>query len=305
MITLITGTPGAGKTLYTVAEELPRFAGRTLYVDGIPGLTVDHELFTAPLEEWPKWAPDGAVIVVDEVQRIWRPRSAASKIPDSVAALETHRHRGLDFVLITQHPNLLDANVRRLIGRHIHIRRMFGWPRAVVYEWDSCSDPARVSTAIKRSWGYPKKAFSSYHSAVVHNARGQRLPLALVLCLIAGLILPIAGYSAYSRTQDKINAPIQVKDNPPGQVEAKIQAPSSDIPIPDVIPVSENVSMVSNKYDWSKVSSCLATVSKCHCYGYNAERLMIPDAVCRSAIVYSWAGRDTSVDPSKVIPVPI
>ncbi|MBK6279115.1 MAG: hypothetical protein IPF57_13690 [Gammaproteobacteria bacterium] len=92
MITLITGTPGAGKTAWIVAELL-KIQGRALYVDGIPELQISHEV-AGPLDDWMTWAPDGALIVVDECQRIWRPRGTGSKVPESVSALETHRHRG-------------------------------------------------------------------------------------------------------------------------------------------------------------------------------------------------------------------
>ena len=44
MITLITGTPGAGKTLYMVSElaKNKEFQGRKVFVDGIKGLKLDN-----------------------------------------------------------------------------------------------------------------------------------------------------------------------------------------------------------------------------------------------------------------------
>lgn len=205
MITLITGTPGAGKTLYTVAEELPKFKDRPLFIDGIPDLVISHMECIGPVDKWHEWIPDGAVLVIDEVQRIWRPRGTASAVPPGVAALETHRHKGVDLVIITQHPNLLDPNIRRLVGRHLHVRRMFGWSRAIIYEWDSATDPARVSNAIKRSWAYPKKAYKLYKSAEVHTKRGNRVPLVVLGALLAILGGAFAWYYAIDRTSLKLS----------------------------------------------------------------------------------------------------
>ena len=128
MLSLITGVPGSGKTLKLISDLMKRkdLKGRPLYIDGIP--EVNAEIIpNQPIPEgesmatWYNWAPPGAILVIDECQRVFRPRPSGSKVPDFVAELETHRHRGLDFFLLTQHPRLIDANVRSLIGHHTHI----------------------------------------------------------------------------------------------------------------------------------------------------------------------------------------
>src|SRR4030067_873930 len=58
---------------------------------------------------------------------------------DYVAALETHRHGGFDIWLISQHAGLIDANVRKLIGRHIHLRE--GLLGRYLYEWAELGAP--------------------------------------------------------------------------------------------------------------------------------------------------------------------
>ena len=107
MITIITGTPGTGKTSYVVAE-LMNTTGRNIYVDGIPELSLPHEV-APPVDQWVtvgeddsgatshQWNfPPNSIIIIDEAQRSFRPRPSGSKVPDYVAALETHRHAGLD-----------------------------------------------------------------------------------------------------------------------------------------------------------------------------------------------------------------
>lgn len=297
MITLITGTPGAGKTLYTVAEELPKFSGRPLFVDGIPDLLIEHQPFAGTPETWHEWAPEGAVLVVDEAQRVWRPRGSGAQVPPGVAALETHRHKGIDIVVITQHPNLIDQNVRRLVGRHIHVRRLFGWKRALVYEWDAATDPARVSTAIKRSWAYPKKAFSQYKSASMHQARGQRIPIVLVLAVVAALAVPVAGYYAYSRTRAHIDdaEAAAAAGAPPvgGKVSAGKAAAAAVVAVPDSIveamtpkdpqnPLSAPLyAAVAPVPVAPEVQGCIASRSRCTCYSQQQTPVWLPDDQCR------------------------
>ncbi len=86
--------------------------------------------------------PAGSIVLIDEVQRLMRPRIHGSKVPAFIAELETHRHRGIDLVLITQHPMLLDSNVRRLTGQHFHVIRKFGTQMANVYEWGQVKENA-------------------------------------------------------------------------------------------------------------------------------------------------------------------
>lgn len=301
MITLITGTPGAGKTLYAVAEELPKFKGRPLYVDGIADLAIDHFSCAEGVDRWHEWIPDGAVLVIDEVQRIWRPRGAGSNVPPGVAALETHRHKGIDIVLITQHPNLLDPNIRRLVGRHLHIRRLFGWSRALIYEWDSATDPARVTNAIKRSWAYPRKAYALYKSSDQHNKRGQRVPLTFIIAIIGAITLPIVGWYAYDRIAEAKHDPVApgtsaaaagaelatnqggsgfgqggaVRSAPPSLVAALIladdhnplSAPLYAAVVPAVTP--------------PEIQGCISSSKACICYSQQSTPVWVPDEQCR------------------------
>ena len=151
MITLITGTPGAGKTLYMVSElaKNKEFQGRKVFVDGIKGLKLDNiEPFpdgcgVLNMHEWAKEEEyHGSVFVIDEAQRVFPPRSSNSKAPDLVEFLHVHRHFGLDIYLITQMPARIDKNVRDLVGAHYHIHKNpLGF--RVKYYWDYCANNPR------------------------------------------------------------------------------------------------------------------------------------------------------------------
>lgn len=209
MITLITGVPGGGKTLYCIHEILRKQTQandkliaegkdpRKIFVDGIPGLLLPHDL-AGDINDWHKWATDGSLIIVDEVQRIWRPAGMGKGVPESIAQLETHRHRGIDFVILTQHPMLIHSNVRNLIGKHIHLRRTaFG---VYAYEWSECVNPSSAwKTAITRvKWSHPKSSFGLYKSAEIHNEVKFRIPPALMLLCFALLAFAFLGYRLYS-----------------------------------------------------------------------------------------------------------
>ena len=227
MITLFTGSPGAGKTA-SLVDFLSKLDGsRPLYVDGLNGLTLPHTVCDA--NNWHTELPDGAILVIDEVQRIWRPRGSGAKVPDAVAALETHRHRGIDVYVTTQSPTLVDSNFRNLVGRHVHIRDT-GILGRYWYEWPETSTGMNWKTCVnKRRIKLPKKAFALYKSSSLHTEPVRGVPRALIygtLALLAFLVLAYGVYRIIQRTQTK---PAPVPITPTG---AMTQLPGQPVPLP-------------------------------------------------------------------------
>ncbi|QMT33766.1 zonular occludens toxin domain-containing protein [Conchiformibius steedae DSM 2580] len=220
MIILQTGVPGSGKTASVVAmlmndESYTHFTDkdgvkkkRPLFVNGINELLLEHtqlddeQIRAQPLQDF---LPYGSLVVIDEVQRLMGARSPASKVPPYIEALATHRHHGLDIILITQHPSFLDPFVRKLVQRHIHISI-----KAVgrkLYEWNECVDqpdsPVNIARAIERQFKLPKQAFEQYKSAEVHTKPKRRLPKSLIFLIFLLPILTVYGYYTFSRLKDK------------------------------------------------------------------------------------------------------
>ena len=208
MLYLYTGVPGAGKTLYAVSNLVKRkdFKDRPIFVDGIKDL--DHDkinYFDIPegesIQTWPKWAPPGAIIVVDECQRIFRPRPSGSKVPDYVAELETHRHRGLDFILITQHPRLIDVHLRGLIEHHTHLGKTnIGLRRKMEWTTGGAKDPesrANIREALISVYRLDKSVYGLYKSAEVHTKIRTKKSKLLMLFPLA---LCLVGYGVWSFT---------------------------------------------------------------------------------------------------------
>ena len=193
MLYLFTGVPGSGKTLNVVSMLAKRkdFKNRPLFIDGIPDLKIPHEEIPEgeSIKTWPKWAPDGAIIVVDECQRVFRPRSSSSAVPEYVAELETHRHRGLDFLLITQHPRLIDVNLRSLIEHHTHfgktnlgLRRKLEWTTGGAKEPES---RANIKEALVSVYKLDKSVYGLYKSAEEHTKIKTKRSKVLYLIPIA------------------------------------------------------------------------------------------------------------------------
>jgi len=195
MLVLVTGQPGNGKTLHTLGlvEQLrldPKSVAlnREVYYSGIPELTLPWK----PLEKADEWhkLPDGSIVVIDECQRIFPPRKQGSVVPESVRQFETHRHRGFDIFLITQHPQLLDINVRKLCGRHVHLKRTFGQEVATVLQWEECKDPndrSARSTALVSKFQFPKERYAWYKSAELHTVQ-KKLPWKPIAIAVGGLV---------------------------------------------------------------------------------------------------------------------
>lgn len=201
MLTLVTGSPGAGKTLWTVkhiVEELVP-TGRPIFTN-INGLNIDAPNVHQCDDDMPyKWfeQEDGSIFVFDEVQRQYPPRHATSKVPKHISEYQTHRHKGMDIFLVTQGPKLIDRHLHDLTERHVHLFRAFGMSRSKIYDWGSVNDtpqpPQSWSSAMKSTFNFPKKYYDYYKSATIHTVQ-PRLPWKWFLLIgVLGLFVIGAG----------------------------------------------------------------------------------------------------------------
>ncbi|MGC4062571.1 MAG: zonular occludens toxin domain-containing protein [Aquabacterium sp.] len=179
-------------------------------------------------DNWWLWCMPGDLIVIDECQRLFRPFASGRRIPSFIAKLETHRHYGVDFVLTTQHPQLIHTNVRNLIGRHQHVRRMFGGKSTVIYEWDHCTHPDKVKSASVSYWRHDKKAFELYKSAEVHTKVHSPVPWPLVIAGIGVITFGVLGYRFYEKRLHPPAAPIPVASGAAAMSQAASGPPPQD-----------------------------------------------------------------------------
>ncbi|WP_284335837.1 zonular occludens toxin domain-containing protein [Comamonas sp. NoAH] len=298
MITLITGTPGAGKTLYTISDIIKKLIGtqvvelddneneiihdRVIFTN-INGLKLEHELIDGRadggLNNWQEWAQPGAQIIFDEVQKVWPIRPNGSKVPDYIQALDTHRHMGVDFVLMTQTINNMDRHLQGLVGRHLHIRRIGNLPFAIIYEWDHCSRSLMYSKAFsKKAWFYNKRDFKLYKSARVHT-KVERKPPTLIYLFLASLLglfwlAPLA-WSKFSAVFD------------PEQVEIAQAASSTPTVASSPVQAEKRVSTSQPKATEAQppapvLSGCISTADRCLCFTDKGEQVQPEPGYCQS-----------------------
>jgi len=271
MITLFTGSPGAGKTA-SLVDFLSKLEGdRPIFSDGLEGLALPHTPCDA--NNWHTELPDGAILVIDEAQRVWRPRGSAAKVPDSVAELETHRHRGIDIFLTTQSPRLIDSNVRALVGRHVHIRDT-GILGRYWYEWPECNDSMTWKTCVnKHRISLPKKAFALYKSASLHTTPVRGIPRVLFVVIIALIVLSLLIFGIYriiNRSQNvkqitpQVTQNTQKNQNELTQVSARSGLIDDRI---DFIPRVSNKPESAPAYDHLRVITAMPVVRGGYCSG--------------------------------------
>lgn len=302
-LTLITGTPGAGKTLWTI-DHVRRKAekeSRLVFYSGVPGLTlpwcdiddgfvVDGKDFKGA-EQWFE-CPPNSIIVIDECQRVFRPRGVGSKVPKYVEALETLRHKGFDLFMITQHPMLIDSNVRRLVGRHVHVSRRFGLQRSLVLEFPSVRENPRaaLNDAVKTEWRYPKEVYKLYKSADAHTIKA-RVPMQVYLFFALLLVLPLLGWTAYNRwtargaeqvkAEETGRAPARTVSRPNAPSEFFASAAPRIAGFPHTAPKYDEVTKpVVAPYP----AGCYSTANRCRCFTQQGTRLPMTTDQCRAVI---------------------
>jgi zona occludens toxin len=299
MITLITGGPGTGKTAWLIDQliELRKTEpNKLLFIHGVRNLTgIAHEkiycnsqlcdicraaeipLDAKFVENWPDWKQSDSVIVVDEVQRIWRPRTGGAAPLAGVSTLETHRHYGVDFWIISQGPHLFDNFIRLLVGRHVHL--VSRWSGRTQYEWPECKqDVQSRNDAVIRPYKLPSHVYKMYHSAEVHTVQNKRKPLSFY-ATIGAIILAVVMVSLVGVTlSNKLNPKPQTSHVETGEGTASPVSTGAVVDaikstFPDYKPQLASVAESAPAYAaLIKVTSaptiigCVKTPEWCRCY---------------------------------------
>lgn len=297
-IMLRTGLPGAGKTLFTLREvrDLEEAnPGTQVFYSGIPDLRVPGWVEVEDATKWHE-LPQGAVLIIDEAQRVFRPRHTGSHVPEHVAKLETIRHQGIRLYVITQHPKLIDPNVRRLVGHHGHYLRAFGSTVVRRHEWGEVNEDPDKSRAdsIVTTVKHPTEVYSWYRSAEVHTVK-RKIPVRLVALGVLPLIIGTLGYLAYSsmtRVADEKRIAKSVLGSPgePASSPSRERAAGPSNPadwvamhsprVPGLLHTAPIYDAVTAPKVAPYPAACVEFGNDCRCYTEQATRLEMPKDLC-------------------------
>lgn len=321
-MTLFTGLPGNGKTLYAlqwVEEKLraPVIEGgprRPVFYRGIKGLTLDWTEL-----EPQKWQdlPPGSIMVIDECQDVFPPRGRGE--PDEwIRDLTKHRHGGVDLVLITQHPMLFDSYVRRLCDRHFHLMRNFGFNRATVHEFPTgVRDNVEKSRtgSVRHEWSYPKHVFSWYQSAELHTVK-RRLPARVYVLMASPVVFAVLAWLIWTRlmpNRASAEAPLAsataasaARADPAGRRGAQGAGPVRDLialhapRVPGMEYTAPIYDEVTKPVQAPYPAACVQMGQRCGCYTQQGTQLATPADLCAAIVAKGFFVSWQQLQPQQV-----
>lgn len=204
MLYLTTGANGAGKTLNTLrwVRDLELKESRPVCYNGRFEPVEGGELAGWKKIDFKDWQdePDGTIFLIDECHNDMPVRPASAPVPDAIKMLAEHRRRGMDFFLVTQHPQNIDTFVRRLIGSpgwHRHLKRTFGADMISVLEWSSvnpqCEKAGSGESGSVTMKAFPKEVYGWYKSASLHTGK-KKVPWRVWFVVLAAVAVPALFY---------------------------------------------------------------------------------------------------------------
>lgn len=261
-INLLTGLPGAGKSLRLVESILhAQSKGLLVYVCNIDGLKVPGVM---PWDDPRKWQelPAGSILVCDEAQEFFPARRSGDP-PDYVKAMSKIRHEGVRLILATQQPDYLDSYLRGLVGFHEHLYRIAGKEKSFIFRNHQLMDQVRASLKRIKSlydheqWAFPTQLFSYYESAQVHTVKYKMPALMKKVLIAAPLALALFGapigflaYNAYKARSDAAAATDSAAPVPPGGAP---QGATSAKGASEQKPADKRVEMTRDEYVLAQV----------------------------------------------------
>ncbi|MDE3050298.1 MAG: hypothetical protein KGJ48_10400 [Nitrospirota bacterium] len=217
MIEMFEGVPGSGKSYYAVSERLLKWvrAGRRVYVyvDGfyLDRLALFEGTDQAQLEKqitlWHSieevkggllHVEPGSAVLIDEVQTVFRSKDKTD--PELLRWLETHRHKGIDLVLMCQQYGQVTLGVNRLVEATTKFRRLDRFGLKNRYQASVRGNPEEVDVIRMFTGKYEPTLYayySSYSSAAVsETARGgSMLKSPTVVIGVLGLVVAVGWFA--------------------------------------------------------------------------------------------------------------
>lgn len=302
-IELQTGLPGACKTLYTLdrVEKLRKETGRPVFYYGIA-------IYPEKLPEWTKlekpdiWhtCPPESIVVIDECQQLFRPRPSGSTVPEYESKLETHRHGGIDLILITQRPRLVSVAVRELAGRHLHAHRVWGSSLTRIKEWSEVKLNTGAAPERTHEYKQNKKVYEWYKSAEAHTIK-RSIPMKVWVLVAMCIFAPAMFYYVFywldkkahpdnqsSSLQSSGAAGLNIRPGQDGGGKKALTpaeyAAQFQPRVPGLHYTAPAYDDVTKPVRAPFPAACLANAKRCGCYTQQGTRLDVPETMCRDIV---------------------
>lgn len=317
MFLIVTGSPGASKTL-NVISQFKEVKDRPVFYRGI-NLTDKGksqlgwvELTDDQARDWPDHCPSGSIVIIDEAQEIWPVRPAGSPVPTGLTALEKHRHKGYDVVFLTQHPMLLHAHARKICNEHHHYSRPFGTKRPIRYHSGSGfvnpSDTKELKfSCTKKRIPLDTSTYPLYKSAEIHTHK-SRLPFGVIkMWVLILIVIGLVGFCVYWLIS-VISGDREGLTHRPESLSSQTSQSPMSLSVSSISPVQSR-----SDFDWSKaltpqidgipytaplykdeatkvnsvprIAACIASKTNCQCFTQQATVIHgVVDQVCRQYV---------------------
>lgn len=301
-ISLLTGLPGAGKSL-RMAEAISALVekGEHVFACNIDGLKIPGVTIWEDAKKW-RDLPSGSIMFVDEAQAFF-PERRGGEAPEYVR-MNKIRHDGIRLVLATQQPNYLDTYLRGLVGYHEHLLRRAGKQESFLFRENQVMDVVRQKLAtIKRNYDYEvykfkPRYFACYDSAQTHQIKYQMPALVkrALMILPVAVVLGIGGWYTVFRDSSLAKA-APVKDEASSATAPTLAGAAGAQRVADMVPTAEgyvqSITPLVSDVPWSApafvgrpvVSDphvyCMSTENTCRCVTEQMTRLVVRDDVCR------------------------
>ena len=309
MLYLITGANGAGKTLNTLkwVRERQLKENRPVCHNGrfepVPGGELDGWK-KIDFKDW-QAEPDGTIFLIDECHNDLPNRPAGAAVPEAVKMLAEHRRRGFDFYLVTQHPQNVDAFVRRLIGPpgwHRHLKRSFGVDMVSVLEWSAvnpnCEKDGSGKTGTVTMQAFPKEVYGWYKSASLHTGK-KSIPKKVWLLLACLVLIPILIWMASSKLLAKTQAKAPTKPATEATASAPATPAATKLTAAEYIDVRtprlKDFPHTAPAYDEVTKptvapypAACIHMGKTCKCYTQQATLLQVSGQVCLQIVAQGF-----------------
>lgn len=309
MIYLVTGSPGAGKTSNSLWEFLfsKQWEGRDKYATDIRGFDYQKNgvIHLDTVKDWQD-LPDGALILCDEAQNHV---PSTRDTPEWIKKFSEHRHRGFDFIFITQLGSMIHHHIRGLVHEHIHYHEAFGLT-ASRYVWQNyqkdVNSPSTRSLAEKRKASVDKRVFDLYESTTV-NTKKVRLPvrwlvtagigLALILFAVVFMInrsgvfkdQPVQTSAPVVAASSASTSPRATSSTGFMNSEKRVLTLADYIPRNSADPSSAPMyDHLTEPTDFPRVAACIDTPTSCKCFSQQATPVQVAPVICKAIVKEGW-----------------